>query len=160
MHARDERGKRFPQAIRGYAHAEVDAYLDEVHAKLEELGSEVERVSAENQALHLQVAELQAQLEAMRLRLQEAEELQVELAEMREAHGSRVRAIEMILAAAAREVGMRLQTAGPPDDAEHEGREGDRTPRSQSASPGDAAARERESATTAPTVPESQRSED
>lgn len=131
-----ERGgeRRFPSAFRGYDVEEVDRHLADLAARLDELAQEnhglAERVSvteAEREEALREAAVLRGEFDAMRAALPEIEELHARLEELRGEYAERIRAVELLLAAAAREVGERLGLSGawsglPPESAAGVGR--------------------------------------
>lgn len=100
-------GGRFPTAADGYDTGAVDGYLEDLETKLRELESA-------RDDLDRQVARLRDELADARARVPEIQELHGRLEDVREEYARRTHALELLAAAAAREIGARLRSAGRP----------------------------------------------
>ncbi len=95
------RGRRFPRATDGYATEAVDTYLQDLETKLRELEGARDDLEAE-------VTRLGKELADARSRFPEIEQLHGRLEEVREEYQRRTHALELLTAAATREIAERL----------------------------------------------------
>lgn len=108
----------FPEAPHGYDREAVDRFVEEAEREREELAGKLEESRRERDALERELAALRGELDATKAAMPEIGELQARLEGLEGRYAERVRALETLLASAAREVAERRSEPAPVGDQE------------------------------------------
>lgn len=100
-------GPLFPEAPHGYEREAVERFVEAADRERAELAGRLEEARRERDALEQELASLRGELDATKAAMPQIAELQARLEGMEGEYAQRVRALETILASAAREVAER-----------------------------------------------------
>lgn len=118
---------RFSSGFRGYDPEEVDRFVEEAAGVERELRERVAELELENAELGRELARLRGEFDAARSALPEIEDLHAHLERLREEYTRRSEALQLLIAAAAREIGERAGVGPPPRPASLETSEAEAT---------------------------------
>ncbi len=108
----------FPEAPYGYEREAVERFVEAADRERAELAGRLEETLRERDALEQELAALRGELDATKAAMPQIAELQARLEGLEGEYAKRVRALEAILASAAREVAERREGSLSSDDDE------------------------------------------
>lgn len=107
----------FPEVPDGYERGAVERFVDAAERERRALEEALESARCERAALEHELARVRDELDATKAATRDADELQARVDELEGDYAARVRALEALLASAAREIVERRPEAEPPSSA-------------------------------------------